>query len=188
MTHRFVTFIDVNTAGCDQPETKTTNTFSILTHFACSTVLLLVTARPTQCLDTDLALETVLVAVTHLGAQAVHAALTLGTVRVDLTLGMTQSSATPVTRGTLTIGTSGGEPHTPLLRPRHPGKPLGTRTLDILVVDLAEGVGSTGAVLLARVDALEVDADLVGGTVGIGPAAHAAHTGTAHLAGRALLA
>ena len=161
MTRRFFTFIDVNATGRSKDETKTTNTFSILTDFAWVTILLLVTARPTRCLDTDLSLETVLVAVTHLGAQPVQAALALGAVRVDLTLGMTQTFTALVTRGALATGTPGGDPHTSLLWPWHSGKPLGTRTLDILVVNLAQGVGSTGALLLARVDTLEVDADLV---------------------------
>lgn len=161
MTRRFITFIDVNTTGRSIDETKTTNTFSILTDFAWSTILLLVTAWHTRCLDTDLALQTVLVAVTHLGAQSVHAALTLGAVRVDLALGVTQTPSTSVTRGTPACGTQGRDPHTALLRLRHSGKPLGTRALDILVVDLAQSVGSTGALLLARIDALEVDADLV---------------------------
>ena len=125
------------------------------------TILLLVTARSTRSLDTDLSLETVLVTVTDLGAQPVQAALALGAVRVDLTLRVTQTSTALVTRGTLTTGTPGGDPHTSLLWLRHSGKELWTRALDILVVNLAQGVGSTGALLLARVDALEVDADLV---------------------------
>ena len=161
MTPGLLALIDVHTSGGSIDETKTTNTFSILADFAWSTILLLVTARHTRCLDTDLSLETVLVAVTHLDAQSVHAALTLGTLRVDLTLGVTQAPATLVTRGTPASGTPGGEPHTALLRPRHPGKPVGTRALDILVFDSAEGIGPTGALLLARVDTLEVDADLV---------------------------
>ena len=161
MTRRFIAFIDVNTTGRSIDETKTTDTFSILTDFAWSTILLLVTAWPTRCLDTDLALQTVLVTVTHLGAQSVLAALTLGAICVDLTLEVTQTPSAPVIRGTPACGTQRGEPHTSLLRLWHSGKPLGTRALDILVVDLAKGIRSTGALLLARVDALEVDADLV---------------------------
>ena len=110
------------------------------------TILLLITARSTRSLDTDLSLETVLVAVTDLGAQPVQAALALGAVRVDLTLRVTQTSTALVTRGTLATGTPGGDPHTSLLWLRHSGKKLGTRTLDILVVNLAQGIGSTGVV------------------------------------------
>ena len=152
------------------------------------TILLLVAAWSTRSLDTDLSLETVLVAVTDLGAQPIQAALALGTVGVDLTFRLTQTSTALVTRGTLATGTPGGDPHTSLLWCRHSGKKLGTRTLDTLVVNLAQGVGSTGTLLLARVDALEVDADLVRGTVLVSPAARTADSVTADLTGRTLLA
>ena len=70
----------------------------------------------------------------------------------------------------------------------HSGKPLGTCALHILVGDLAQSVGAAGALLLARVDALEVDADLIRGAVLVVPAAGGAHAGAADLAGGALLA
>ena len=188
MTRRFFTFIDVNATGRSKDETKTTNTFSILTDFSWSAILLLVTAWLARGLYTDLALETVLVAVAHLGAEPLQAPLPLGTVSVDLALEVAQPALALVTRGTLASRAPGGYPHTALLRPRHSGKPLGTCALHILVGNLAQGVGAARALLLARVDALEVDADLIRGAVLVVPAAGGAHAGAADLAGGALLA
>ena len=180
--------INICAARGSVDETKPTNTFSILTDFSGSAILLLVAAWLTRGLYTDLALETVLVAVAHLGAEPLQAPLPLGTVCVDLALEVAQPAPALVARGALASRAPRGYPHTPLLGPRHPGKPLGTCALNILVGDLAQSVGAARSLLLARVDALEVDADLVRGAVLVVPAAGGAHAGAADLAGGALLA
>ena len=73
------------------------------------------------------------------------------------------------------------------MRCGHSCKPLRTPAVNILVGDAAQSIGTTGSLLLTRVDTLEVDADLVTGTVLIASAAHTAHTGAAHLGAGTLL-
>ena len=188
MTPGLLTLVDVDTAGGSVDEAETTNTVSILTHFSRPTILLFVTARLAGGVNTDLSLQTVLVAVAHLGAQALQTPLPLGTVGIDAALGMTQSTLAPVASWTLVVGTPGWYADTSLLGCGHSGKPVRTPAVHILVEDAAESIGTTGPLLLTRVDTLEVDADLVTGTVVVASAAHTAHPGAADLAGRTLLA
>ena len=124
---------------------------------------------------------------THLGTHTLQTSLTLGTVRIDLTLEMTQTSLAGVGWWTLIVGTSGWYPHTSLLGLGHSCEPFWTLALYILVEDAAESIGSTGTLLLTRINTFEVDADLVTGTVLVVSTSHTADSITAHLAGRTLL-
>ena len=125
---------------------------------------------------------------TDLGTQTAQAALTLGTVNVDRALEVAETSLTLVVGQTVSCRALGGDPHTALLGGGNSSKPLWAGAVHLLVDDVAESVGSAGSLLLAGVDTLEVDADLVTGAVLVVSAPDTAHPVAAHLAGWALLA
>ena len=125
---------------------------------------------------------------TDLGAQSLQTSLALGTVNIDPALEVAQSSLALVVGQTLSSGTLGRDPHTALLGRGHASEPQRAGAVDLLVDDLTQSVGATGALLLAGVDTLEVDADFVRWTVLVVSAAHTADSVAADLAGGTLLA
>ena len=161
MADLVLALVDVGAARGGGDEAEAADTAPVLTDLAWPTVLLLVTAGLTGAVDTDLALQTVLVAVTHLGTQSSQATFTLGTVNIDGALEVAQTSLALVASQTFFCRTFGGNPHTALLGRGNSSEPLRTGTVHLLVDDVTESVGATGSLLLAGVDTLEVDADLV---------------------------
>lgn len=161
MTDLVLALVDVGAAGRRGDEAEAADTGAVLTDLAWPAVLLLVTAGLAGTVDTDLALEAVLVAVTDLGTEAAQTTFTFGTVNIDRALEVTQTSLALVAGLTVFSRTFRWDPDTALLGRGNSSEPLGTGTVHLLVDDVTESIGSTGALLLAGVDTLEVDADLV---------------------------
>ena len=153
--------VDVGAAGGGGDEAEAADAGAVLADLARPAVLLLVTAGLAGTVDTDLALQTVLVAVTDLGTETAQTTFTLGTVHIDGALEVTQTSLALVAGQAVFSGTFGGDPDTALLGRGNSSEPLRTGAVHLLVDDVAESIGATGSLLLAGVDTLEVDADLV---------------------------
>lgn len=153
--------VDVGTARGSWYEAEATDTAAVLTDLPRPAVLLLVTARLAGAVNTDLSLEAVLVTVADLGTQSSQTSLSLGTVHIDPALQVAQASLALVISQTFSSRTLGRDPHTALLGRGNSSEPLWAGAVHLLVDDLTESVGSTGPLLLAGVDTLEVDADLV---------------------------
>jgi hypothetical protein len=99
--------------------------------------------------------------VTDLGTEAAQTTFTLGTVNIDRALEVAQTSLALVAGQTVASRTFRWDPDTALLGRGNSSEPLGTGTVHLLVDDVTQSIGSTGSLLLAGVDTLEVDADLV---------------------------
>ena len=124
----------------------------------------------------------------HLGTQSTQAPLSLGTIGIYLTLPVTHSTFTCVLCWAVSIRTSCRDSDTALLGSGDTSKSFWTRAANIFAGYLAQGVRSTGPFLLAGVDTLEADADLIRRAVLVVPAAEGADTVAADLGAGALLA
>ena len=161
MTDLVLALVDVGAAGGGGDEAEAADTAPVLTDLAWPTVLLLVTAGLAGAVNTDLSLQAVLVTVADLGTQSSQTSLSLGTVHIDPALQVAQTSLALVISQTFSSRTLGRDPHTALLGRGNSSEPLWTGAVHLLVDDVAESIGATGSLLLAGVDTLEVDADLV---------------------------
>ena len=88
----------------------------------------------------------------------------------------------------VSVWTSCRDSDTTLLGSWYASESFWTGAANIFPGDLAQGVRSTGSFLLAGVDTLEADANLIGGAVLVVPAAEGADTVAADLGAGALLA
>lgn len=93
-----------------------------------------------------------------------------------------------MTLATFIVGASSGDSYTSLLRSGYSGKAGRARTLDITTHQRALGVRTTCSILFARINALEVDAGLIGGAVVVGSAPYLAHSRATYLTSGTLLA
>ena len=101
---------------------------------------------------------------------------------------MAHSTSALLLGRTTFIGTTGWDPDASSLWRRHTSKSSRAFTFNILSIDAAFCIRATGSLLLAGVDALEVDADLRGWAIVIGAATNLTNSSRAYLVAGALLA